>query len=266
MAVRPWSAPRRPPRSRRGVAGKLGYTSPMHDIPRRTLAFAGLLNVRDLGGYPTRGGGETRWHSLVRSDDLARLTPGGLRALGAHGIETVIDLRWIEELAEPSPVMRHLRHVRYQRIALLGRSPQAWGDLSRGYSKELWKCAVLEHVRPELCEVLRAISSASPGPLLFHCVSGKDRTGLIAALLLALADVEPDAIAYDYWLSSENLREPYLRGGTREEQPEILENVRCPPEGVHNMLKYLTAQGGVRSYLGQIGLAQEEIERLRARL
>lgn len=237
------------------------------DDPIRTLDFPGLLNARDLGGQPTAGGARTRWRSLLRSDDLARLTSAGLEALAAYGIETIVDLRWPEELAEfPSPVPHHLPRIRYEPISLLGPDPSLWVARTWSYPKERWKIAVLEHVRPELCQVLRVIAEASPGPLLFHCVAGKDRTGLIAALLLALAEVEPDAIAHDYWLSGENLREAYLRHRLHTTEDEVIEALRCPRAGVHNMLAYLAAAGGVHRYLQQIGLTCEEIERLRARL
>jgi protein-tyrosine phosphatase len=102
--------------------------------------------------------------------------------------------------------------------------------------------------------------------LLFHCVAGKDRTGLIAALLLALADTEPEAIASDYAMSAENLREGYLSRYSDSDPERILEALRCPEEGAHNMLRFLADAGGVRAYLGQIGLTEREIGRLRARL
>ena len=238
----------------------------MHD-PGRLLNFPSLLNARDLGGYPTLDGSHTRWRSLVRSDDLAQLTPAGVRAVTDYGIETVVDLRWPEEIAaSPSLVARDLQHVRYEQVSLLARTPEEWRARSKDSAKELWKCAVLEHTRAELKEVLQVIAASSPGPLLFHCVAGKDRTGLIAAVMLALADVVPDAIAYDYALSGENLREAYLRRYASSDPAEILEVVRCPEQGVHNMLRYLAGVGGIRAYLEQIGLRAAQIERLRARL
>jgi len=234
---------------------------------KRLLDFPSLLNARDLGGYPTLGGSRTRWRSLLRADDLVQLTPAGVQALADFGIETVVDLRWPEEVAQsPNPVPRDLKHVRYEQISLLARTPDEWRERSKDSAKEFWKCAVLEHTRSELKEVLQIIAAASPGPLLFHCVAGKDRTGLIAALMLALADVVPDAIAYDYAVSAENLREAYLERYADGDPAAILEAVRCPEEGVHNMLKYLADAGGIRAYLEQIGLRREEIERLRARL
>jgi len=156
-------------------------------------------------------GAQTSWRSLVRADDLAQLTAQGVRALADYGVETVVDLRWPEEAAlHPSPVPAALPQVRYERISLLTRTEDEWRLRSRDVAKELWKCVVLEHVRVELRHVLAAIAAAPAGPLLFHCVAGKDRTGLIAALLLAVADAEPQAIARDYAMSSANLRDAYL--------------------------------------------------------
>jgi protein-tyrosine phosphatase len=235
--------------------------------PPQTLSFPELLNARDLGGLPTVDGALTRRRSLLRADDLAQLTPAGVRALDDFGIETILDLRWPEEASRyPSPFPAALPRVRYARISLLTGTEDEWRLRSRDAAKELWKCAVLEHVRQELREVLRFIAAAGPGPLLFHCVAGKDRTGLVAALLLALADVEPEAIARDYSASSVHLREGYLKRYADADPARIIEALRCPEEGAYNMLRFLAAAGGVRAYLRQIGLREPEVERLRARM
>jgi protein-tyrosine phosphatase len=235
--------------------------------PDRRVNFPELRNARDLGGLPTVDGGETRWRSLLRSDDLAQLTGAGVRALADYGVETVLDLRWPEEASDyPGPLPGALPRLRYERVSLLTGTEDEWRLRSRDVAKELWKCAVLEHARAELRHVLEVIADAAPGPLLFHCVAGKDRTGLVAALLLALADVEPAAIAADYAQSSANLADEYLRRYPQSDAARILDALRCPPEGVHNMLDFLGHEGGVRAYLEQIGLSAADIERLRARL
>lgn len=229
--------------------------------------FPHLLNARDLGGYPTRDGAVTRSRSLVRADDLAQLSPAGLEALAHYGVETVLDLRWPEEIAAaPSPVPQHLPRVRYVSVSLLTDTPADWGALGGYCAKEQWKCTVLERLQPQLKKALSVIATARPGALLFHCVAGKDRTGLIAALMLALADVVPEAIAADYAASTGNLRDAYLRRHRDGDPQAIIEAVRCPEEAVYNMLHYLDRAGGARAYLCGIGLGAEEIARLRARL
>jgi protein-tyrosine phosphatase len=182
-------------------------------------------------------------------------------------VKTVLDLRWPEEAAQaPSPLPAALPNVNYRRISLLTHTEDEWHLRSRDVAKELWKCAVLEHVRAELRHVLAFIAAAPPEPLLFHCVAGKDRTGLVAALLLVLADVTPEAITEDYCVSAENLREGYLARYAAADRERILEALRCPPQNAHNMLEFLEDAGGVRAYLAEIGVNEEQVRQLRARL
>ncbi|HJY42149.1 MAG TPA: tyrosine-protein phosphatase [Steroidobacteraceae bacterium] len=231
------------------------------------VQFPGLLNVRELGGHPTRDGATTRRRSLLRSDDLVQLTAAGVQALADYGVRTVVDLRWPAEVAaRPHPLAGDDRRVRYHSISLLAGDEMEWASLSGECTKEMWKCTVLEHTRPQLKAVLEIIAGAAAEPLLFHCVAGKDRTGLIAALLLALADVEPAAIAADYAASTAQLAAAYLQRYANLDRTEILEALRCPEEGVHNMLDYLAQYGGAAGYLRAIGLSDGTIEGLRARL
>jgi protein-tyrosine phosphatase len=233
----------------------------------KLLQFPGLLNARELGGYPTRDGAATRCRSLLRSDDLVQLTAEGVQALADYGVRTVVDLRWPAEVAaRPHPLGLGERGVRYHQVSLLAGDEMEWASLTGACTKEMWKCAVLEHTRPQLRQVLEIIAAAAGEPLLFHCVAGKDRTGLIAALLLALADVEPEAIAADYAASTQYLVDAYMQRYSDLERAEILEALRCPEEGVHNMLAYLEQYGGAAGYLRAIGLDEAKIGRLRARL
>jgi protein-tyrosine phosphatase len=213
--------------------------------------FPSLLNARDLGGHPTTDGAVTRRRSLLRADDLAQLSPAGLEALTDFGVETVLDLRWPEEIAAaPNPVPRQLPGVRYLSVSLLAANPADWIALGGRCSKEQWNCTVLERLQPQLKKALTAIAAAAPGPLLFHCIAGKDRTGVIAALLA----------------STVNLRDAYLSRYPDVDAPALIRSLLCPEQAVHNMLDYLDHAGGIRAYLGGIGLDAAEITRLRARL
>lgn len=233
----------------------------------RHLTFPNLLNVRDLGGCRRRDGGQTRTHALVRADDLSRLTHEGVQALLAYGITTVIDLRWpadaniLPNLFHTTPTL-----VSHQHISLLGASLDTWRSIRPQVPKEQFNCITLDYAQNEIRAVLQAIAAAPPGGVLFHCVSGKDRTGLIAALLLTLADVEPDEIVLDYTCSTENLEAAYL-AAFPDEQEATRERVRCPPEQITNMLAYLNDRyGGVADYLHTIGVTAGELVQLQARL
>jgi protein-tyrosine phosphatase len=234
----------------------------------RDLQIPNLKNVRDLGGLPTRDGQTTRWRSLLRADNLHNLTPEGLQALHDYGVATVIDLRWPDELTRyPTgyPVTS-TDGRRYWNVSLLGASPEAWNERSQNVPWENWNRAVVDQAQPEVAAVLRVIAEA-PGMVLFHCAAGKDRTGLIAALALALAEVEPEAIAADYAASAENLQAAWLAGQPEEKWPEIIESLSCPPERMHRLLAHLDERyGGPAGYLAAIGLSQPEVRQLRARL
>jgi protein-tyrosine phosphatase len=233
---------------------------------RGRLSFPRLLNARDLGGYRTRDGARTREKSLLRTDDLCKLTPEGARSLLAYGVTTVIDLRWPEELdARPTPFRGG--KVRYAHVSLLDGSESAWISKTPRVPKELWNCVVLDHSGKEIAEVMRTVAEAPPGVVLFHCAAGKDRTGVIAAMLLAAADVEPSDIAADYAVSTEYIRDAYLAANPPESWNAVLEDVRCPPEQIHNMMAQLESRhGGAHGYLQGIGLSSREIERIRSRL
>ena len=235
----------------------------------RDLHFPNLLNASDLGGLPTRDGRTTRWGSVLRSDDLHYLTPEGLRALHEYGVETVIDLRWPHELTQfPTGYQTgEANGRRYSHVSLLGASPEAWVKRSPTNPWDHFNQAALDYSQPELADILSVIAEAPAAPLLFHCVAGKDRTGLVAALMLALANVEPEAIAADYAASTNNLRARSLAGQPEEEWPRIFEDLACPPERIYTLLAHLDERyGGPAQYLGTIGLSEPKVRRLRARL
>jgi protein-tyrosine phosphatase len=232
------------------------------------LDFPRLLNARELGGCAVRGGGRTRMRSIVRTDDLWRLTPESVRALVDYGVRSVIDLRWPRELERrPSVFQGGVHGVRYTNVSILDGSEQAWSARTPDVTKEWWSCAVLDHSGPDVARVLRAVADAPQGAVLLHCAAGKDRTGAMAALLLAAADVEPAEIAEDYAISTEYIRDAYLAAHPPQDRDAVLEDVRCPPEQVYNMLDHLQERyGGVRGYMESVGLDAEEIGRVVGRL
>lgn len=168
----------------------------------RHLAFEHLHNFRDLGGYRTGDGRTLRWGRLFRSDSLAKLQGADLERFRALGIRTVIDLRYPWEIAAKGRVPQSegltylnlsVEHRPYDQ-AEIDPDLDPWRFLADRYAE------VAHDGTAELREALEVIASDS-GPLVFHCASGKDRTGLLAALVLALLGVDEQDILEDFALT-----------------------------------------------------------------
>jgi protein-tyrosine phosphatase len=138
----------------------------------------------------------TRRGALVRSEAVDRLSPAGWDALRAHGVRTIIDLRNDDERTESSGGIDTVH------IALdsLDEDPEFWVDWMHGpqFATPLYYRPFLDRFPDRIDEVMDAVEQAQPGGVLFHCVGGRDRTGLVAIVLLAVAGVEPKLIAEDY--------------------------------------------------------------------
>ncbi|MCB0063775.1 MAG: tyrosine-protein phosphatase, partial [Caldilineaceae bacterium] len=129
---------------------------------------------------------------------------------------------------------------------------------------------MLDHNRPQVAQILRAVADAQPGGILIHCSAGKDRTGLICALLLALVGVPDAIIAEDYALSQAQLWPLYEKlvadaGG--EEQVGWWLKPIAPPATMLSLLTHLRDRyGGAVDYLRRAGLSELALSRLHERL
>ena len=189
----------------------------------RHLDWDGCCNARDLGGLRTVDGRETRRGAAVRADAPDRLTPAGWSALRAHGIRTIVDLRNDEERpasAEPGAAGLGTVHVPLDDAADTEFWERCWAEGLDG--TPLYYRPFLER-KPERCAAaVAAVAQARPGGVLFHCGIGRDRTGLVSMLLLALVGVAPDDIAADYELSADRLRLHFARHGAEDPSPQEL--------------------------------------------
>jgi len=138
----------------------------------------------------------TRRGALVRSGTVDRLTPAGWEALRAHGVRTIIDLRNDDELVQNAGAVETI-HIALDR---LDEDPEFWVDWVNGpqFATPLYYRPFMERFPDRIERVLDAVEQAQPGGVLFHCVGGRDRTGLVAIVLLAIAGVRADVIADDY--------------------------------------------------------------------
>jgi protein-tyrosine phosphatase len=177
-------------------------------VDGRHLEWEACWNVRDLGGLRVAGGTTIRRGAVVRGDTVDRLTERGWQAVAAHGIRTIIDLRNDDELGERgAPAGITTVHLPLDGIEDRGFWDQ-W-EFGPQFATPLYYAPHLERFPERSARVLAAIADAPPGGVLVHCVGGRDRTGMIAMLLLALAGADAETIAADYALSTERLRERY---------------------------------------------------------
>jgi protein-tyrosine phosphatase len=237
----------------------------------RLLAWEGCLNARDLGGYRTTDGRETRWGAVVRSDSPAALTEAGRAALAAYGVRAIVDLRLADEIARhPNPFAEPGDHgIAYTNLSFVdpaaGFPPDTY-TMSQSY---LW---MLDRFGGLVAEVMTTIAHAPSGGVLVHCAAGKDRTGLVAALLLGLVEVPTETIAADYAMTAELLRprdEAWLENGPgeRAEREAMLARYAPTAEVMTEVLAGLDERhGGAEGYLAGVGVAPADLDRLRDRL
>jgi protein-tyrosine phosphatase len=266
-------------------------------VTPRTLDWEACRNARDLGGLPLVGGGETRFGAVVRSDTLRQLTPAGWSSLAAYGVETVIDLRIRAEIEADEPLdsgpgglSRSLTvtfrdgfrpaQVRTVAISVVGEPDREFGRrldaLSKAQPDEASSTRVvylelLGRFAQQFAAAVATVADAADGGVLVHCHAGKDRTGLVAALLLGVAGVEPEAIAADYALSGPNVASSlaaWVEDGEDAEEREHRRRVGlAPKQAMVDVLEELdTRYGSAAEFLLSAGATEDDLVRIRERL
>jgi protein-tyrosine phosphatase len=236
-------------------------------MPDRNLSWRGTYNSRDLGGLATIDGCRTRWGAIVRSDSLAGLEAQGWEELEEYGIRTVIDLRNESEIG--GDLAARPESIETVNIPLdVTEDREFWDVWETGpqFATPLYYRPHLERFPERSAEVVRAIASAQPGGVVFHCQGGRDRAGQIAMLVLALSGVEPEAIAADYALSDERLRPLYMSRGEADEGPAIAEFLRGQGTTASEIIRDILTTLDVEATLLEAGLGKRDVAALRRRL
>jgi protein-tyrosine phosphatase len=241
------------------------------DSLERLIALEGAVNFRDLGGYAAENGRRTRWRVLFRADGLGELTEGDLSVMRSLGIRTVIDLRSATELergrfdVDAHPVAFH--HFPFIEVLPdaeeFDRRP---GLLGSQYQE------ILRDAGPQIIAVLEILSRPDALPAVFHCTAGKDRTGVLSALVLSLLGVDEPTVVADYALSGAAMLR--LRAKLILKYPEgrqTLENIyevfSADPGQMELLLDHLRDQyGSAEAYLAGLGAPAGLIEALRTAL
>ncbi len=244
--------------------------------PTRHIELERVFNFRDLGGYPTRDGRTTKWQTLFRADGIHRLSEADVDTLRPLGLRTIIDLRTPDEIEEHGrfPLDSYAATYHHQpvldviwtpeQIERFGESPTFLVDRYR---------EMLVIGDRALGESLRLFGAGETYPAVFHCAAGKDRTGILAALVLGLLGVPDDVIAEDYALSRDGMAR--MIEWMKESFPEARERLAAgpsplasaEPETILALLDHIRAeQGSLEEFVRTLGVEADHIAGMRAAL
>jgi protein-tyrosine phosphatase len=232
----------------------------------RHVALNGCYNFRDLGGYPTGDGGRLRWRHLFRADGLTRLYEEDCAVLTALGLATVIDLRTASEVGDLGRFPVETVEVDYHHLPLTDSIPGTeevpdWGEAQ--YVTARYK-HLLKEGRSSIARAISLLASDGSLPAVFHCSAGKDRTGVLSAVVLGGLGVPDAVIVDDYALSA--IGTSRLMQALREEYADSVEEVekyatailRVLPEAMAGFIADVRNDyGGFAELVAELGVTAE---------
>ncbi len=237
---------------------------------QRWRPIEGCVNFRDLGGYRNSQGQTVRWRRLFRSDALQDMTPNdAVYAVEELGIRLVVDLRNPDEAERdgrgPLPGLG-AAYTHHPLLLERGFPPFTGGDVvERLSSTYQW---LIHNSGPRVADAVNAIADANGSAVVFHCSAGKDRTGLLAAMILEVLGVDAETIRADYLLTNEAV-EGILRR-IKAMQPDAsptTQSLAAQPLAFQVFQDTLRGEyAGAKAYLQRHGVTDETLERLRGNL
>ncbi len=245
----------------------------------RRLALSGTYNVRDVGGYPTVDGRTVKWQTLFRGDALHQVDEEGRAAFTEIGLRTLVDLRDDDErAAAPDNLHPEVRVVHVPVFskaspeAILEADEKVIDRSSPTLMADVYRMLVHAH-GDKVVEAIRELARPGSLPAIVHCTAGKDRTGIVIALVLEVAGVPDEVIAIDFTATNlflnEEFRSTVLRatGDVGRDEESVKRMLACPPELILDVLAGIREKhGSVEQYLIDHGMTIEEIAALRAEL
>ena len=227
------------------------------------LPVKNAYNIRELGGYPCYNpSGITKWRAFLRADDLSALDANDIEFLMNYGIRSVIDLRGKEEIqAHPNPFAK-IKEADYISIPLISGT---LSDITRESSTNStnfiysFYMDIITNEKTAIKNIMCAIANCAPGCILFHCTAGKDRTGIIAALLLGLAGVNQADIISNYEATYTYIKQNPTMIKHSKKVPE--EFLYSKAEYIESVLDYINEfYGDIYSYLISTGISEETLD------
>ena len=247
----------------------------------RWLPVTGAENIRDLGGLPVTGGGVTRSGVLFRADTLQELTPDDVALFRKLGLRTIIDLRTPMEATKEGRGPLADEPIRYENLPFMpdellmpsnDERHQVIVAERREQDRVEHYLGYLKYACDRVVGAVKVMAEPEGPPAIFHCAAGKDRTGVLAALVLDSVGVERDAIVADFALTNERLE----RVGARLRRMPTYSNytsrlstrdMGADPQTMIDVLATLDDRdGGAAGWLLANGLTEAELAALRGAL
>ena len=231
------------------------------ELNDRELSWDGCVNVRDLGGL-----GQIRPGAMVRMEQPRRLSEAGWAAAWAHGVRTVVDLRNADEREpERTPRPAGITTVQVPQDPVGTPFYEHWAKIDN-LSSPLYFPAMLAEYPERVVAAVRAIANAAPGCVVFHCAGGKDRTGLLALVLLTLAGAATDEIIADYLLTYDRMKQRYDEMGVPDQLTTVIELLASRDTTIEASLTSTIASLTMPDFLLDNGLSDTELAALLTRL
>ena len=246
-------------------------------VASRRIPLEGAHNVRDLGGYGSRFGGTVRWGRLYRADRLDLLTPADLETIDGLGLVAVYDLRTMEERTEFPDAIPSFHVPIFGNLPSSTEMPDfaAIADHDDGVRFMTKMCIdMVRHASHQIGAILFTLADSTRTPMMVHCTAGKDRTGVVAAVILEALGVDRETVLDDFELTArfhrpEVAAQAIERLVDRGLAPEAVTGVLgAPREMMEGALRTLDDDfGGVDLYLTEHGgLDRDAIEAIRRNL
>jgi protein-tyrosine phosphatase len=244
--------------------------------PQRLIALDAVHNFRDLGGYPTVGGQTTKWRTLFRADGLYRLTTADAQAVIDLGVKTVIDLRTDNEVKTRGTFPVDKFPVAFHHLSIIDAT---WNEGETPVIEDTVEFLVwayremIANAAQKFANAIEVIAATDVLPLVFHCAAGKDRTGVLAALILSILGVPDEIISADYGLTELGMKR--LIKWAEVSQPELATAyanmparfAAADPRAMAIILDDLnTKHGSVQNFVREIGVSDQTANTLRESL
>ena len=212
----------------------------------RASMLRGTFNTRDLGGYKTADGRETKYWRILRSSKLFAYVPGDIELLREKGVTTVLDLRDQADLDRSPVSFKDAPGFDYRnfRIDAASSMPETVEEMPDMYM-DIARSGIMK-------DFFEALAESGTG-VLFNCYSGKDRTGIVSAFILLLCGVSMEDVMKDYMVSNANCEPVYRYLAEHRPEEQFFETL-------------YGEYGSLSGYFDRIGVSEETRDKIRSKL